>query len=200
MINIYYFNIYHAYFQVFCQNFLTSFKNRCVFSNFLLQKRDFCAIITLPHLSNKVNIAYRLIFIYRDKIYLISHIWDVGDAVPYRIVVSVSFGCRGGRPRPPVRCSMPTAVTPRNFTIYVRIFGTSMTPSHTTLFHLKLDKYIKYGTLYKTDNLVFYSLKRKYHLRLSEQTAFGFLLSKSTVTHPNIQQKKSYKPIIIRTL
>lgn len=62
---------------------------------------------------------------------------------------------------------MPTAVTPRNFTIYVRIFGTSRTPSPTILFHLKLDKYIKYGTLYKTDNLVFYSLKRKYHLRLS---------------------------------
>lgn len=41
-------------------------------------------------------------------------------------------------------------------------------PSPTTLFHLKLDKYIKYGTLYKTDNLVFYSLKRKYHLRLSD--------------------------------
>ena len=79
---------------------------------------------------------------------------------------------------------------PYNFVPFVRIFGTSRTPSPTTLFHLKLNKYIKYGTLYKTDNLVFYSLKRKYHLRLSEQTAFGFLLSKSTVTHPNIRRKK----------
>ena len=57
-------------------------------------------------------------------------------------------------------------------------------------FTYSLTKYIKYGALYKTDNLVFYSLKRKYHLRLSEQTAFGFLLSKSTVTHPNIRRKK----------
>ena len=35
-------------------------------------------------------------------------------------------------------------------------------------FTYSLTKYIKYGALYKTDNLVFYSLKRKYHLRLSD--------------------------------
>ncbi len=36
------------------------------------------------------------------------------ESVSYGIMTYISFDCRGGRGRPPVRCSPPTAIIPRD--------------------------------------------------------------------------------------
>ena len=53
-------------------------------------------------------------------------LWAVEDARPYGIVVYVAFGCRGRRPRRPVRCLSNYAVCsggvePRPYGIVVHI-------------------------------------------------------------------------------